>query len=195
MNEKRTIHTVRSTIAAFLRDNRRMPSYAEMIDLLGVRSKSVVNFWINKLIDAGILEKDGKGHLAFSQRPSAIPLVGSIQAGFPSPEEQSLLDVISMDDYLITKPDASFLLRVSGDSMIDEGIREGDLVIVERGREPGNGDIVVAEVDGEWTMKYYRKQGRQIVLEAANPRYPLIRPQTDLRIGGIVTAVIRKYHD
>ncbi len=171
-----------------------MPSYAEMIDLLGVRSKSVVNFWINKLIDAGLLEKDGRGHLTFAERSFAIPLVGSIQAGFPSPEEQTLCDVMSMDEYLVSRPDSSFLLKVSGDSMIGEGIKEGDLVIVERGREPKNGDIVVAQVDGEWTMKYYRRQGREVFLEAANPRYPVIRPKTELTLGGIVTAVIRKYH-
>jgi SOS regulatory protein LexA len=194
MNKKRTTETVQKIITTFFRKNRRMPSYAEMIDLLGVRSKSVVNFWIRKLIDAGVLEKDSKGHLSFARHSLAIPLVGSIKAGFPSPEEQTLYNVFSMDEYLVTRPDSSFLLTVSGDSMIGEGIMEGDLVIVERGREPGNGDIVAAEVDGEWTMKYYRTQGGEVFLEAANPNYPVIRPKTELKLGGIVTAVIRKYH-
>jgi len=194
MNEKRTTKTVQKIIAGFFRENRRMPSYAEMINLLGVKSKSVVNFWVNKLVEAGIIEKDDRGHLTFTKRPFAIPLVGSVQAGFPSPEEESLCDVISMDEYLISRPDSSFLLQVSGDSMIGEGIKEGDLVIVEKGREPRNGDIVIAEVDGEWTMKYFRKQGKQVVLEAANPKYPIIKPKTELKVGGIVTAVIRKYH-
>jgi len=194
MTEKRTTKTVQKIIADFFRENRRMPSYAEMINLLGVKSKSVVNFWIKKLLGAGIIEKDNKGHLTFTKRSFAIPLVGSVQAGFPSPEEEALCDVISMDEYLISRPDSSFLLQVSGDSMIGEGIREGDLVIVEKGREPRNGDIVIAEVDGEWTIKYFRKQGKQVVLEAANPQYPLIRPQQELKIGGVVSAVIRKYH-
>jgi len=194
MNEKRTTKTVQKIIAGFFRENRRMPSYAEMINLLGVKSKSVVNFWVNKLVEAGIIEKDDRGHLTFTKRPFAIPLVGSVQAGFPSPEEESLCDVLSMDEYLISRPDSSFLLQVSGDSMIGEGIKEGDLVIVEKGREPRNGDIVIAEVDGEWTMKYFRKQGKQVVLEAANPKYPIIKPKTELKVGGIVTAVIRKYH-
>jgi len=77
--------------------------------------------------------------------------------------------------------------------MEGEGIKEGDLVIVERGREPKNGDIILAEVDGAWTMKYFRKKGKEVVLEAANPRYPLIRPRAELKVGGIITAVIRKY--
>jgi len=194
MKEKRTLEKVQKIIADFFRENRRMPSYGEMIDLLGVRSKSVVNFWMDKLIDAGIMEKDRKGHLTFTKTSWGIPMVGSIQAGFPSPEEEALYDVIDLDEYLITKPEASFLLQVSGDSMIGEGIRAGDLVVVEKGRAPKNGDVVIAEVDGEWTMKYYRKQGELIVLEAANPKYPAIKPQNELKLGGIVTAVVRKYH-
>jgi SOS-response transcriptional repressor LexA len=175
MKEKRTIQTVQRSIAAFFRENRRMPSYAE-------------------IIEAEILEKDDKGHLKFKQSSFAIPLVGSVQAGFPSPEEEALCDIISMDEYLITKPDASFLLQVRGDSMIGEGIMEGDLVIIEKGRQPKIGDVVIAEVDGEWTMKYFKKQRGKVYLEAANPKYPIIWPKTELQLGGVVTAVIRKYH-
>ena len=193
MKEKRTVQSVQKLLVAFFRDNRRMPSFAEMVRLLGVKSKSVVNFWINKLIDADLLEKDDKGHLIFTKRAFAIPMAGSVQAGFPSPEEEALCDIISMDEYLINKPEASFLLQVSGDSMIGEGIMEGDLVMVEKGKEPKVGEVVVAEVDGNWTLKYFRKDGAQVYLEAANPKYPIIRPKTELRLGGIVTAVVRRY--
>jgi len=192
--KKRTLKTVEKTIAAFFRENRRMPTYAEMIDLLGVRSKSVVHFWVNKLLTAGLLEKDSRGFLKPSRRTLALPVVGDVVAGFPSPAEEELRDIISFDEYLITRPESSFLLRVSGDSMAGEGIMEGDLVIVEKGRDPKNGDIIVAEVDGEWTIKYFRKEGKNIILEAANPKYQSIRPKSELRLGGVVTAVIRKYH-
>jgi SOS regulatory protein LexA len=124
----------------------------------------------------------------------SIPLLGWIQAGWPSPEEEALCDIISLDEYLITRPESSFLLRVSGDSMTGAGILAGDLVIVEKGRVPKDGDVVIAQVDGEWTMKHFRKQGKEISLEPANPQYQVIRPQRELRIGGIVSAVIRKYH-
>jgi SOS regulatory protein LexA len=194
MKEKRNIQAVQKIIATFFRENRRMPSFSEMVDLLGVRSKSVVNFWIDKLIKAKILQKDGKGHLTFTKSTIGLPMAGSIKAGFPSPEEEALCDIMSMDEFLITKPDASFLLKVSGDSMIGEGIMEGDLVIVERGRAPLIGDVVIAEVDGEWTMKYFKKENGKVYLEAANPKYPIIRPRTDLQLGGVVTGVIRKYH-
>jgi repressor LexA len=194
MKGKRTVKYVQRIIVSFFRQQRRMPSYQEMLDLLGVRSKSVVHFWVNKLITGGFLEKDERGHLSLTKQSFSIPMVGSVQAGFPSPEEEVLCDVMSMDEYLITRPESSFLLQVSGDSMIGAGIMEGDLVIVEKGREPNIGDIVIAEVDGDWTMKYFHKKGKQIVLEAANPKYPDVKAKTELRIGGIVTAVVRKYH-
>ena len=86
------------------------------------------------------------------------------------------------------------MLSVTGDSMIDAGIREKDMVVVESSREPKNGDIVLAEVDGDWTMKYFFKNGPTVTLEAANPKYPTIIPRTDLRIAGVITAVVRKYY-
>ena len=177
-----------------MRINRRMPTYSEMLELLEVKSKSVVDFWIKKLIAAGVLEKDSRGFLKAARPSLGIPMVGSIQAGFPSPAEEELRDIISLDEFLINRPDSSFLLQVAGDSMIEEGIKEGDLVIIEKGRDPKNGDIVVAEVDGEWTLKYFRREGQDVVLEAANSRYPLIRARAELRVGGVVSAVVRKYH-
>ena len=77
--------------------------------------------------------------------------------------------------------------------MVDAGIHQGDLVIVERGRAPKDRDIVIAQVDGEWTMKYYEKHGDQIKLIAANKKYSPIIPKRELVVGGVVTAVIRKY--
>jgi SOS regulatory protein LexA len=194
MKEKRTIQSVKTQIAGFFRERRRMPTYEEMVALLGVKSKSVVHFWVSKLVSAEILERDSGGHLAWKQRPFSIPLVGEVAAGFPSPEEEELRDIISLDEYLVARPEASFLLQVSGDSMIGEGIMPGDLVIVEKGREPKNGDVVIAEVDGDWTMKTFRKEKGEVFLEAANPNYPVIRPRQELKLAGVVTAVVRKYH-
>lgn len=136
MKEKRTIPSVKKQIAGFFRERKRMPTYEEMVALLGVRSKSVVHFWINKLVEAKILEKDRGGHLTWKERPFSIPMVGEVAAGFPSPEEEELRDILSLDEYLVARPDASFLLHVSGDSMTGAGILPGDLVIVEKGREP-----------------------------------------------------------
>jgi SOS regulatory protein LexA len=193
MRGNRTLKSVEKEIAGFYRDQRRMPTYSEMMAVLEVRSKAVVHFWVQKLLAEGVLEKDARGFLHPSRRSFGLPMVGNVAAGFPSPAEEELRDVISFDEYLITKPGTSFLLRVSGDSMIDEGIHQGDLVVIEKGREPNSGDIVIAEVDGEWTLKFFRRKGKDVFLEAANVKYPPIRARSELRVGGVVSAVIRKY--
>lgn len=194
MENKRTIKSVAQKIADFYLERHRMPTYEEMMTLLAVRSKSVVHFWMNKLLREGILERDRSGHLTFVTPLAGVPLAGAVSAGFPSPAEEELSDVISFDDYLITKQSSSFLLKVDGDSMIGAGIMPDDLVLVEKDREPKTGDIVIAEVDGAWTMKYFHKKGKEVYLEAANPKYPKIEPAVEMRLGGVVTAVVRKYH-
>ncbi len=85
------------------------------------------------------------------------------------------------------------MLTVSGDSMIEAGIQPGDIVLVEKGASPRNGSVVVAHVDGEWTLKYYSKDKNGVRLDPANRKYQSIRPKQSLQIGGIVKAVIRKY--
>ncbi|MCE5210496.1 MAG: transcriptional repressor LexA [Deltaproteobacteria bacterium] len=194
MKVKRTLQDVEKKITAFFLDNGRMPSYSEIAEIIGVRSKSVAHFWVAKLLDAGILQKDSKGFLTLTRNPRALKLAGEVCAGIPVPAEEELRDIVSFDEYLVRNPQNSFLLSVTGDSMIDAGIREKDLVIVENNREPKNGDIVLAEVDGNWTMKYFHKKGDMVVLEAANSQYSTIMPRADLRIAGVITAVVRKYH-
>ena len=193
MKKTRDIKSVEQSLVSFYRNQKRMPTYTEMMDLFEVRSKSVVSYWIDKLIEKGILEKDAQGYLKLSGISFGIPLVGSIAAGLPASAEENAHDIVSMDDYLVDKPESSFLLSVTGDSMIGAGIMDGDLVVVDRNRSPQNGDIVLAEVDGQWTMKYFRRRGREVVLEAANPAYPTIYPREELKIGGVITASVRKY--
>ena len=122
-----------------------------------------------------------------------VRMPGSVEAGFPSPAEEELVDTLSLDELLIHNREATFLLKVSGDSMTGAGILPGDMVIVDKGLSPKSGDIVIAQVDGEWTMKYLRKRGDTITLVPANPKYQPIRPQNELKIAGVVTAVVRKY--
>ncbi len=122
-----------------------------------------------------------------------LKLLGVIQAGFPSPAEEELMDTLSLDEFLIRKPESSYLIKVKGDSMVDAGLLPGDLVIAERGREPKNGDIVIAQVDGEWTMKYFEKEGGKVILRAANKKYASIEARTELVISAVVVANVRKY--
>lgn len=183
-----------SRLKSFYRKRKRLPSFSEIQALLHYQSKSGVSNLVSHLVERGIVAKDSTGRLV--PTPSfegGVKLLGTVQAGFPSPAEEELMDTLSLDKFLIKNPQASYLVKVTGDSMTEAGILPDDLVIVERGREPKTGDIVIAQVDGEWTMKYYFRYGKQIVLKAANSKYPPIKPKRELVIGGIVTAQIRKY--
>lgn len=182
-----------TALRSFWRRNKRLPTYSEMCRIFDYNSKNAAFRLAKKLIDEGYIEKDDAGRLRPKSGRLGIPLVGYVQAGFPSPAEEELIDTLSLDEYLIEKPEASFLLKVSGDSMINAGIHEGDMVIVERGRNAKSGDIILACVDGQWTLKYYRRNKTRVELVPANPLYPTIIPEGELMLGGIVRAVIRRY--
>lgn len=171
-----------------------MPSYQEIMSLLGFKSKNAVYKLVNKLVAEGVVSKDSQGRLTPNNLIGEIPLLGLVEAGIPTTAEESVLDTMSLDSYLISDPSKTYILEVKGDSMIEAGIQEGDLVIVERKNEPKDGDIVVAEVDGGWTMKYLRKKpGKRLFLEPANKNYKPIYPEYDLKIAAVVKGVIRKY--
>lgn len=180
-------------ISGFYQQNGRMPSFSEMGEMLGLRSKNAVSKLVKKLEEMNVLGRDRKGRLIPRSIASSVRLLGTVEAGFPSPAEEELADTLSLDDLLIQNRAATFLLNVSGDSMQDAGILPGDMVIVEKGRTPKNGDIVIAEVDGAWTMKYFKKRGEMVVLLPANPKYKPIRPKNELKVAGIVTSVVRRY--
>jgi repressor LexA len=173
-----------------------MPSYGEIMRITGYKTKSAVSYAVDKLVALGIVSKDAGGKLV-PNNLGQIKLLGLVEAGFPSPAEEELSDTMSFDDYLIEKKESTYILRVKGDSMIDAGIHEGDMVIVERGANYKDGDIVIAEVDGEWTIKYFRKERNKgeekIFLEPANKKYKPIYPKEELKISAVVKAVVRKY--
>lgn len=177
----------------FYRLHKRLPTYDELVDLFEVKSKGSIHKYIQKFIEDELIGKSDGGKLIPTTKLYGLRVLGSVQAGFPTPAEEELVDTMSLDEFLIHNPDASYLLQVSGDSMIDAGIMGGDLVIVDRGRSPKIGDIVVAEVDGDWTMKYLMKRGNTNFLRAANKKFPDIHPEDEMNIAGVVTSVIRKY--
>jgi len=160
-------------VKRFYWDNHRMPSYGELADLLGFKSKYAAQYVVNKWLEAGIVRRDEVGKLSPGRLFLPLKLLGTVQAGFPSPAEEENVDTISLDEWLVANKESSFMLKVTGDSMIDAAIQEGDMVILERGRQPKTGDIVVAEVDQEWTLKYFEKRGGQVTLRPANKKYPL----------------------
>ena len=177
----------------FHRRRGRMPSYSEFAKLIGVKSKNAVLKWVSKLEEVRLIGQDVGGRLLPGKFFDQVRVLGVIEAGFPNAAEEEVLDTMNLDSYLIGNRAATYILHVKGDSMRDAGILEGDLAIVERGVEPKVGDIVIAEVDGAWTMKYYRKHAGVAVLEAANPKYKTIIPREDLKIEAVVRSIIRKY--
>ncbi len=178
----------------YIRRHGRAPTLEELCGLFRVRSKNTASMMAKGFVRAGVLTRTATGRLVAppQREASTLRLLGSVAAGFPSPAEEALLDSMTLDEYLITKPTATFMLRVEGDSMIDAGILPGDVVLVERGRIARNGDIVIACIDGAWTMKYFHKDASGVRLEAANKNYKTLRPKHKLEVEGVVSSVIRK---
>ena len=181
----------------FYQTNRRLPGYKEMLNLFGFKSKNAVYKLINKFIDEGLISKDSDGHLSPLEALSGgLKLLGSVQAGLPATAEEDWLETINLGQYFTAsqKGNPRYILTVSGDSMIDASICEGDMVIVEKKETAKIGDIVVACVDSDWTLKYLRQDKKgQKYLEPANDKYQDIYPENSLSIGGVVRGVIRKY--
>lgn len=185
--------TYKNKILLFYKKNKRMPGYQEIMKLLGFKSKNSVYKLINKLVEAGVVNKDSEGRLTPHKLLGEVPMLGLVEAGIPALAEEEQGESMSIEDYLISDPGSTYLLEVKGDSMIEEGIKEGDIVIVERKSEPKEGDIVIAEVDGGWTMKYFRKKSGRVYFEPANKNYRPIYPEYDFKIAAVVKGVIRKY--
>ncbi|MBA4387350.1 MAG: repressor LexA [Verrucomicrobia bacterium] len=193
MPRKTDIKEKVSKLRAFVLKHKRLPGYNEMLKLFKYRSKNAVHGLLMRLADLGYITKE-RSRISFTGRlTGSIRVLGAVQAGFPSPAEEELLDTLSLDDFLVSRPDATFMLKVSGDSMIDAGIQPGDLVLVEKGVTPKTNDIVVAQVDGEWTIKYFVRDKSGVRLEPANRKYKTVCPRNTLEIGGVVRTVIRKY--
>jgi repressor LexA len=131
------LHEKVAQLRQFIHDAKRLPTYREMLPLLGYRSKNAVHGFTNKLTEHGYLRRDSDGNFSpTTMLTGSTRILGSVQAGFPSPADEELADLMSLDEYLVRRPDNTFMLTVSGDSMIDAGIHAGDLVIVERGVTP-----------------------------------------------------------
>ncbi len=180
-------------LSTFFAEYKRMPTYEEMKNLFDVASKNTVSYRIKKLIEEGIVEKTGN-KLSLLHIGSVMRL-GTVQAGFPTTADEDVTsELLSLDDFLIERKEATYMLEVRGESMKDAGIMEGDLVLVERGKHPRRGDIVLALVDNEYTLKYLETENNKPVLVPANKAFKKIYPNPNtLKIEAVLKAVIRKY--
>lgn len=180
-------------LIAFRDSHKRMPSYAEMAKLFGFKSKNAVAKVVDKLIDAGFVAKDALGKLIPGSAFSALPLLGSVKAGFPA-DVSEVSDSLDIEHYLVKRRDNTYLLEVDGESMKDAHITDGDIVIAERTSTAKAGDIVIANVDGEFTMKYLRYDTKgNAWLEPANKTFKPIYPKHSFEIVAIIKGVMRKY--
>lgn len=117
-----------------------------------------------------------------------------IKAGFPSPAEDHTDLKLDLNKELIKNPSATFFARVSGESMIGDGVGDGDILVVDRSVEPADGQIAVCFLDGEFTLKRVRINGKAIILVPANPSYKQIEvtADNDFSIWGVVRYIIKK---
>lgn len=127
--------------------------------------------------------------------PLEIPLAESgVHAGFPSPADDFPEGSLDLNSLVIRHPEATFFARVEGDSMKDEGIVEGDILVVDKSIEPYDGCLAVAVVDGEFTLKRVRMEPDKILLVPANPKYKVIEifPDNEFSVWGVVRYVVKK---
>lgn len=127
-------------------------------------------------------------------RSAAALYLARIPAGFPSPADDYVERALDLNEYLVRHPAATFMVKVGGDSMVGAGIVDGDLLVVDRSEEAVSGRIVVAVLDGEWTVKRLRVRNGARLLVPENPKYKPVRiePGQELQIWGVVVGVARR---
>lgn len=179
-----------------IHDIGRFPSFREIGRKFDLQSVATVAQHLRALEDKGFLRRDGKKLVPAPGllKDRGIPVLGQVAAGHPIAAVENYDGELRWDDFSQSE---SFAVRVRGDSMIDEGILEGDYVIVEPSESARSGDLVVAYVDEDYgvTVKRFYRRSDHIELRAANPNYdPILVPvqQQSFRIAGRVVGVIRK---
>lgn len=187
MSDEAHIHALQR----YWKRHKAFPAMAKLCEVVGLSSTASVFGMVGRLVDDGYLQRlDGR--IAPGRRFFARRVLGSVPAGVPQPASQESEEVLTLDDYLIDEPDRTTLHRVRGDSMTGALIANGDLVVVEHNTPTKPGDIVLAVVDGDMTVKYLRMDKARYFLEPANPAYAPIRPTTSLEVLGVVVSVVRR---
>ena len=183
-----------SKLQDYYADWKSIPSYAALCGVFGIASKSWVKTILTRLNEAGFIERTPDGVWVPMRQFFARPLAESaVPAGMPVSVDSSQGELFIIDEMLIDTPSKTTLIPVKGDSMIEAGIHDGDVAVVEKRMSANVGDIVVAIVDSEFTLKTLDKERGKFILRPANQAYPVIRPQGMLEIFGVLVGLIRKY--
>ena len=177
------------------------PTLEEIGAHLGLSSPATVHKHLSNLERKGVISRKWNLSRAIELTPPhkadetlELPLLGQVAAGLPI-EAVEIRDALSVPADLVRGTGESFALRVKGRSMIDEGILDGDFIVVEQRPSADNGETVVALIQGDATVKkFYREAGGHIRLQPANPDMePIVVDESEVEIQGVVTAVVRKY--
>jgi len=170
-----------------------LPSYARIGRLVRLRSKASVAEMVQRLKAERFLESTPDRRLKPGRRFFERSVAERVQAGVPTHVADVVPDALTVDEHLIANPSKTVLIKVKGDSMVDDGIFQGDVVVVEKRATADVGDIVVAIVDNEFTLKRLDREKGRMVLRPANKAYLAIRPRESLEIFGVVVGLFRKY--
>ena len=173
--------------------HRVLPSYARIGALVGLNSKASVADLVLRLKAEGYVESTPDRRLKPGRRFFERPVAESVRAGQPTQAPDIAPDTLTIDEHLVSNPSKTVLIKVKGDSMIGAGIHDGDVVVVEKNAAANAGDIVVAILDNEFTLKRFARERGRVVLRPENKAYPVIRPKGDVEIFGVVVGLIRKY--
>lgn len=193
-------------IRSFTEENQYPPTIREIGEAVDISSTSVVNYNLNKLVDAGLIERNKEVSRGIRVQESmarilpgrAIPILGHIAAGQPItvfPESVDSADTLDLAVDVVSRSEGVYALRVQGDSMIDALVDSGDLVILNAQRTAHNGDMVAAWLPQreETTLKYFFLEGDRVRLQPANANYePIIVPAEQVEIHGKVIAIVRR---
>lgn len=172
---------------------RSLPAYGPLRSVLGLASRAGVAQVLRRLREAGFLERSPAGRWTPTGRFFERPLAEApVPAGLPALMSEGG-EAGSLDAYLIHHPSRTVLVTVTGDSMIDAGIHTGDRVVVERGVPARPGDLVIAVIDNELTLKTLAVENGALVLQPANSAYPVLRPGERLELFGVVIGLVRTY--
>ncbi|MGQ7263563.1 LexA family protein [Vreelandella sp. V005] len=175
-------------------ENGVLPSFAGIASLVGLKATSAVSVMVGRLKEAGFLVSMPDKRLAPGPRfHERLEIAESVRAGIPEAMVDVGNDPVLIDRLLVEEPSCTVIVTIQGDSMIDAGLLDGDKIVVKRGVPSKVGDIVVAIVDGEFTVKYLAKDARSFYLKPGNEAFDDIRPQEELKLFGRVTGCFRIY--
>ena len=169
-----------------------LPSFETIAQEFGFKHKNSVWQYFNKFKDYGLIEEINGRFSIPKTLFGAIEFSSSVKAGFADVAEDAIEKRVSLDDAFEIDSPSTFIFTVSGDSMIDLGIFDGDKVVVKKCSEAKSGDVVIAYIDGGFTLKTYRKKENKVWLEPANKNYPNLYPKEKLAIFGIAQGIVRK---